>query len=69
MRDVYDGFECLNSHVSVFLLLDLSLDGAISFIEKVVTTFYNPPPYILAANVFNCSLEKAEILNLGADAC
>jgi two-component system response regulator VanR len=69
VRDVYDGFECLNSHVSVFLLLDLSLDGAISFIEKVVTTFYNPPPYILAANVFNCSLEKAEILNLGADAC
>lgn len=53
----------------MFLLLDIHLDGAISFIEKVVATFYDPPPYILAANVFNCSLEKSEILNLGADVC
>ena len=68
-QDVETAFETLKSHNSAFLLLDLDLDGAILFLEKVVETFYDPPPYILAADAFPCSLSQAEMLNLGADAC
>lgn len=61
--------ETLKLHNAAFLLLDLDLEGAISFLEKAVETFYDPPPYILAADAFPCSLSQAEMLNLGADAC
>lgn len=69
VQDVQTAFEILKSHNAAFLLLDLDLDGAIPFLEKVVETFYDPPPYILAADAFPCSLSQAEMLNLGADAC
>ncbi len=69
VQDVQTAFETLKSHNAAFLLLDLDLEGAISFLEKVVETFYDPPPYILAADAFPCSLSQAEILNLGADTC
>lgn len=69
VQDVQTAFESLKSHNTSFLLLDLDLEGAMLFLEKVVETFYNPPPYILAADAFPCSLSQAEILNLGADAC
>lgn len=68
-QDVQTAFENLNTHVSTFLLLDLDLEGAIPFLEKVIDTFYDPPPYILTADYFPCSRSQADILNLGADAC
>lgn len=37
--------------------------------KKVVTTFYDPPPYIIATDTFSCSREQADMLNLGADVC
>lgn len=69
VQDVQTAFETLKLHNTEFLLLDLDLEGAIPFLEKVVETFYDPPPYILAADAFPCSLSQAETLNLGADAC
>lgn len=69
VQDVQTAFETLKLHNTAFLLLDLDLEGAISFLERVVETFYDPLPYILAADAFPCSLSQAEILNLGADTC
>jgi len=68
-QNVQTAFDYLNSHISAFLVLDLDLEGAIPFLEKVIDTFYDPPPYILAVYFFPCSQSQADILNLGADAC
>ena len=68
-QNVQTAFDYLNSRISAFLLLDLDLEGAIPFLEKVIDTFYDPPPYILAVDFFPCSQSQADILNLGADAC
>lgn len=69
VQDVQSAYRMLKAHMSAFLLLDLSLENAISFLTKAIDTLYGPLPYILATNIFSCSLELAEILNLGADAC
>lgn len=69
VQDLKAAYEYLNTHISAFLLLDLDLEGATPFLEKVIDTFYDPPPYILAAAFFPCSQSQADILNLGADAC
>lgn len=69
VQDFQATFEYLNTHISTFLLLDLDLEGAIPFLEKVINTFYDPPPYILAVDYFPCSQSQADILNLGADTC
>jgi len=66
--NVQVAFENLKLHVTDFLLLDLGLDEAAPFLKRVTTTFYDPPPYIIAADAFPCSMAQAEILNLGADA-
>ena len=68
-QNLQTAFDYLNLHISAFLLLDLDLEGAIPFLEKVIDTFYDPPPYILAVDFFPCSQSQADILNLGADAC
>lgn len=68
-QNIQSAFEYLNSHISAFLVLDMDLEGAIPFLEKVIDTFYDPPPYILAVDFFPCSQSQADILNLGADAC
>lgn len=67
--DVQAAFKILNMHNSAFILLDLELDGAMSFLKRVVETFFNPSPYILATAFFPCSQSQAGILNFGADAC
>ena len=41
-QNVQTAFDYLNSHISAFLLLDLDLEGAIPFLEKVIDTFYDP---------------------------
>lgn len=69
VQTVQAALENLNAQVSAFLLLSLGLEGAIPFLKKVVTTFYDPPPYIIAIDAFSCSREQADMLNLGADAC
>lgn len=68
-QDIQAAFEILKSHITAFLMLDLSLEGAIPFLQEVVDTFYNPPPYILGIDYFPCSSSQAEVLNLGADVC
>lgn len=52
VQDVQTAFETMKLHNTTFLLLDLDLEGALPFLEKVVEAFYNPPPYILAADAF-----------------
>lgn len=69
VQDVQTAYETLKSHSNAFLLLDLDLEGAVPFLEKVVDTFYDPPPYILAVDFFPCSQSQADILNLGTDSC
>ena len=59
----------LKAHNSGFILLDMDMDGALPFLEQVTAAFYDPPPYIIAADVFSCSMAQADVLNLGADAC
>lgn len=68
-QNVQTAFEDLSSHISAFLVLDLDLEGAVPFLEKVMNNFYNPPPYILAVDQFPCSQSQADILNSGADIC
>lgn len=69
VQDVQSAVLKLQSHVSAFLVLDLGLDGALPFIKEVMRTYYDPPPYVIAADAFSCSMAQAEILNLGADVC
>lgn len=68
-QNVQTALDDLNSHISAFLLLGLDLEGAVPFLEKVIDTFYNLTPYILAVGFFPCSQSQADILNLDADAC
>lgn len=68
-QDVQTAFEYLKSHISSFLLIDFGIEGTDAFIGKVLDAFYDPPPYILAADYFPCSMSQADILNLGADRC
>ena len=69
VRGVETAFEHLQSSISTFLLLDFDLEGAVPFIKKVLSTFYDPPPYIIAIGHYPCSMAHAEVLNLGADTC
>ena len=69
IKNVQSAIECLQLSVYSFLLLDLDLGSAVSFIEKVVSTFYDPPPYIIAMDRYSCSMAHTEMLNLGADIC
>lgn len=68
-EDVQKAILSMESHINAFLLLDLNLEGADSFLELVVNTFRDPPPYLLAADAFSNSAARVEALNLGADAC
>lgn len=69
VQNIQMAFSHLNLHNSAFILIDLSLKGAVSFLKMVATISYNPPPYIMVANRYSCSLAYAETLNLGADVC
>lgn len=69
IQDTQAAYEYLQSSTCTFILLDLGLEGALPFLEKTMATFYDPPPYILAADRYPCSLAQAETLNLGIDIC
>ncbi len=69
VQSIEAAFERLQLSISTFLLLDLDLEEAIPFIKKVVSTFYDPPPYIIAADRYPCSMAHTEVLNLGTDIC
>ena len=51
-EDVQNAVLSMESHINAFLLLDLDLEGADSFLELVVSSFRDPPPYLLAADAF-----------------
>ena len=51
-EDVQNAVLSMESHINAFLLLDLDLEGADSFLELVVNSFRDPPPYLLAADAF-----------------
>ena len=59
----------LESRSPAFLLLDLELEGAEAFLDEVVSSFYDPPPYLLVTSTFADSAMRTKILNRGADAC
>lgn len=68
-EDIKEAILRLESRTSAFLLLDLDLDGADLFLDTIVATFYDPPPYLLVANNYPGSIERADTLNRGADVC
>lgn len=68
-EDIRSAIVRLKSDVSSIVLLDMDLEGADLFLDSIVTSFYNPPPYLLAATESFNSTTRTDILNRGADAC
>lgn len=68
-EDIRGAIQRLEANTSAFLLLDLDLDGADLFLDAIVTNFYDPPPYLLVADHYPSSTERADTLNRGADVC
>ncbi len=68
-EDVQNAIRSMESHINAFLLIDLDLDGADSFLKFIANNFRDPPPYLLAVDAFADSSERVRALNLGADAC
>lgn len=69
VQDAQAAFGKLQEHISAFLVLDLNLVDAVHLLKKVVATFYEPLPYIIAVDSFSCSMAQADMLNLGVDVC
>lgn len=67
--DVQNAIRSMESHINAFLLIDLDLEGADSFLRFIANNFRDPPPYLLAVDAFSDSSERVRALNLGADAC
>lgn len=67
--DIRSAILSLKSDASSTVLLDMDIEGADLFLDSIVTNFYNPPPYLLAATESFNSTTRADILNRGADAC
>lgn len=59
----------METRTSAFLLLDLDLEGADLFLDSVITTFYDPPPFLLVVDDYSSSTERTKTLNRGADIC
>lgn len=59
----------LQSHSPAFLLLDIGLEGAMSFLQEMSKSMFYPPPYIVAAGIFSSISECMTILDCGADIC
>jgi DNA-binding response OmpR family regulator len=68
-ENIKEAIQRLEARTSAFLLLDLDLNGADLFLDAVVTSFYDPPPYLLVADDFFSSAERTNTLNRGADVC
>ena len=69
VTDVKKATRCLQSRSTAFLLLDLELEGAETFLDEVATGLYNPPPYLLVVSTFPDSAARSKVMNRGADAC
>lgn len=67
--DIRSAILSLKSDVSPIVLLDLDMEGADLFLDSIVTSFYSPPPYLLAATESFNSTRRTDILNRGADIC
>lgn len=68
-EDVQNAIFSMETHINAFLLLDLDLEGANSFLELVMNNFRDPPPYLLAVDAFSDASARVKALNSGADAC
>jgi len=69
VTDVKKAIRCLESRSTAFLLLDLELEGAETFLDEVAAGFYNPPPYLLVVSTFPDSVARSKVMNRGADIC
>jgi len=67
--DVQNAIHSMESHINAFLLIDLDLEGADSFLKFIANSFRDPPPYLLAVDAFADSSARVKALNSGADAC
>lgn len=54
---------------TAFVLLDMELEGAETFLDAVATSFYDPPPYLIVTIASLESAARTAALNHGADIC
>lgn len=54
---------------TAFVLLDMELEGAETFLDAVSTSFYDPPPYLIVTIASFESVARTAALNHGADIC
>jgi len=56
--DVQNAICGIESHINAFLLIDLDLEEADSFLKFIADNFRDPPPYLLAVDAFSDSSER-----------
>lgn len=69
VESVEKATRILEMRSTAFVLLDMELEGAETFLDNVATGFYDPPPYLLVTSAFLGSTARTAILNRGADVC
>ena len=61
--------SAVDTHTPAFLWLDLDIDAARSILVEIMDKILSPPPYIILASSFSSSMDRADMLDQGADAC
>lgn len=69
VTDMQTALSELRTHSPAFLWLDLDTDSARQFLTEIMERFLFPPPYIILASSFSSSIDRADMLDQGADAC
>lgn len=69
MENVEKAARILEVRSTAFVLLDMELEGAETFLDTVATRFYDPPPYMIVTSASFGSVARTAALNCGADLC
>lgn len=68
-KDIRTAIHYLSTQTPAFLLLDIDLEGAEIFLDSIACRFYDPPPFLIVVSSFSSSIERAAVLERGADIC
>lgn len=69
-NQTHDAMEIMVQSNHAFILLDIDVEDSTDFLKMISKScHFNPPPYILIAASFSNGQEKADMYDLGADAC
>lgn len=69
VTDIQVILSAVDTHTPAFLWLDLDIDAARSILVEIMDKILSPPPYIILASSFSSSMDRADMLDQGADAC